>query len=526
MTCAFPATPALAADSDSAAAADATSSSSTGSASSANVSSISGMNATIELSRDEQNERYSTADLGITAGTLAEQQLNSDYPDANVHIFQSETDTVTALASGKIEYGFVTEFFARRFVEQNPGYQYITPAYLDSSDSIGLAKGNDELREKINQVLKGFREDGTLEAVKQKWEVDRNYTMDDVPVNTTGEILRAATTGTNEPYTFILDGKDAGESIELTMRIAYELGYRVEFLDMAFSSEITSIVTGKADIGLTLTPTDERREQIDFTDEYITSSFVALVKSEDAGSASFLDVMRDNFTSTFIAENRWQLILSGLATTCMIACGSFVLGTLGGGLLTAMRRSPNAHLRRIAQVYARLATGIPALVWLMVLYYVAFTSTDISALATAVICFGLLNSAALAEVFVTGLNGVDKGQMEAATAMGFSRTEAYRRIILPQAAKSVWPLYAGQFTSLVKETSIVGYIALQDLTKVSDIIRSRTFQAFFPLLATAAIYFAVIALSAWALERIGRRLEPRRRKPEAILKGIEPRPEA
>jgi polar amino acid transport system substrate-binding protein len=186
-----------------------------------------------------------------------------------------------------------------------------------------------------------------------------------------------------------------------------------------------------------------------------------------------------------------------------------------------MRRSRRAAVRGIARAYGKLTSGVPALVWLMVLYYVVFASVDIPAVAVSIICFGLLSAASLAEVFLTGLEGVDKGQVEAALAMGFSRGEAFRRIVLPQAAKNVWPLYSAELGELIKATSVVGYIAIQDLTKASDIIRSRTFQAFFPLFATAIVYFAVIALCAAVLALIGRRMDPRRRKPEAVLKGIE-----
>ncbi len=139
----------------------------------------------------------------------------------------------------------------------------------------------------------------------------------------------------------------------------------------------------------------------------------------------------------------------------------------------------------------------------------------------AVICFGLEAAAPLSKVFTAGLDSVDQGQTEAALAMGFSRGETFRRVVLPQAARSVWGLYSGQLTALIKGTSVVGYVAIADLTKVSDIIRSRTFQAFFPLVSTAIVYFAVIALSSWLLARAGKRLDPKRRGAERILAGIE-----
>ena len=475
----------------------------------------------LEMSVEDRDAWYAEGRNGTVAGGLTETLLASAYPDAELQLFSSEADVAAALSGNKLDYAFVSEFFANRFMEENAGYEYIKPHFVTYDDSFAVAKGNDSLRTSINEVLSRMREDGTLDSIKQKWEFDRNYTMDDVPVLDTDKVLRVATTGIDEPYTFIQNGQHAGEAIEIIERIAYELGYRCEFQDMGFASEIAAVSSGKADVATQLMPTDERRKQIDFTDTYVSLNYGALIKTDGATGVSFWQNLKQNFVSSFITENRWQLVVNGLGSTCLISAGAFVLGTLGGALLAAMRRSRKAAVRGIARAYGKLTSGVPALVWLMVLYYVVFASVDIPAVAVSIICFGLLSAASLAEVFLTGLEGVDKGQVEAALAMGFSRGEAFRRIVLPQAAKNVWPLYSAELGELIKATSVVGYIAIQDLTKASDIIRSRTFQAFFPLFATAVVYFAVIALCAAVLAFIGRRMEPRRRKPEAVLKGIE-----
>ena len=473
-----------------------------------------------QMDAASRDELYSHARNGSVNGTLTEVALEKAYPDADLLLYQDEGGVVAALMAGKIDYGFVSEFYANRFMESNSGYEYVMPAFITFDDAMGVAKGNDELREKINEVLARLRADGTVDAVNKKWLVDRNYTMDDVPVREDGEVLRVASTGTDEPYTFIYNGEQVGYSREIVMRIAYELGYRVEFQDMSFSSLIASVVSGKCDIALQLMATDERRQQIDFTDSYVSLNYGALAKSDSAETAGFLQTFVDNFNSTFIVENRWQLVLGGLGVTCLITAGAFVLGTAAAAGLCLMKRCRRAAVRGLARVYVRLATGIPVLVWLMILYYMVFAGVPIPAAAVAIICFGLQMAAPISEVFDTGLSAVSPGEIEATVAMGFSRTMAFRRVVLPQAAARVWPLYTGQLTALIKATSIVGYIAIQDLTKVSDIIRSRTFQAFFPLLATAVVYFAVIALCTWALGRVGRRLDPKRRPAEAVLKGI------
>ena len=475
-----------------------------------------------ELSSTEDlNRLYANASLGVLGGTVVELDLKDSYPKADLQIFAAEPDIAAAVAGNKIDYGFVTEFFARRFMETNSGYEYVTPFYMTVDDAYGIAKGNDELREKIDAVIARMRDEGTLASVKKKWLQDRNYTMDDVPACDTGDqVLRVAISATDEPYAFYVDGQLYGIGPEITRRIAGELGMRVEFMEMSFASEIAAVASGKADIATQLTPTDERRQQIDFTECYTTSDFGALTKANDGEEGDFIESLKDNFNTTFLVENRWQLVVNGLQVTCLITVGSFALGSVLAAALCWMSRRRNRVARVFVAVYNKLATGIPVLVWLMILYYVVFASVDIPAVVVAILCFGLQSASSISGVFETGLAAVDNGQIEASLAMGFSRLDTFRHVVLPQAAARVWSLYSGQFTALIKATSIVGYIAIQDLTKAGDIIRSRTFQAFFPLIATAIVYFVAIVLCGWVFSRLGRLLDPKRRRSASVLKGV------
>jgi len=148
-----------------------------------------------------------------------------------------------------------------------------------------------------------------------------------------------------------------------------------------------------------------------------------------------------------------------------------------------------------AKVYISILRGIPVLVLLMLTFYVIFASVNISPVLVAVLAFGMNFAAYVSEMFRAGIETVDKGQSEAGIAMGFTRTQTFGFIVLPQMIQRILPVYKGEFISLVKMTSIVGYIAVQDLTKASDIIRSRTFDAFFPLIMVTVLYFVI----AWGL---------------------------
>jgi len=135
---------------------------------------------------------------------------------------------------------------------------------------------------------------------------------------------------------------------------------------------------------------------------------------------------------------------------------------------------------------------------------------DVNPILVAILAFGMNFAAYVSEIFRAGIEGIDKGQREAGLAMGFTPLQTFAFIVLPQTVPRILPVYRGEFISLVKMTSVVGYIAVQDLTKASDIIRSRTFDAFFPLLMVAVLYFAIAWVLMQALEYLERRTDPKR----------------
>ncbi len=159
-------------------------------------------------------------------------------------------------------------------------------------------------------------------------------------------------------------------------------------------------------------------------------------------------------------------------------------------------------------------------VLLMILYYVIFGNVSISGVAIAVIGFTLTFGAAVFGLLRMGVGAVDNGQYEAANALGYSDNQTFFKIILPQALPHVMPTYRGQIVDLLKATAIVGYIAVQDVTKIGDIVRSRTYEAFFPLIALTVIYFVLEGLLGFAVSRISLNFDPKRRTPAEILKGV------
>jgi polar amino acid transport system substrate-binding protein len=158
--------------------------------------------------------------------------------------------------------------------------------------------------------------------------------------------------------------------------------------------------------------------------------------------------------------------------------------------------------------------GVPLVVVLMVLYYVVFGSLDMPGAPVAIIAFTLAFGSTAGSTMWTAVDGIDTIQEETGLALGYTRKQVFQKIIFPQARQQFMPQLAGQFVSLVKDTAIVGYIAVQDLTRASDLIRARTMEAFFPLISTAIIYFLFCRLLAWALGKVAARMDVTKRPRE------------
>ena len=468
--------------------------------------------------------------LGVASGSPAHLVAEEVFPNGNFESYYSFVDAYTAVKTGKVDGFAFTSTILNEFCRKDPSVTIMDGGYGSVKISAGLAKGNTALCAKVNRVIAELRADGTLAEMENRWMTNGETTMPalDKPAHPSGT-LRILTEGLQKPFSFNADGEYIGFDIELGARIAYSLGMDYEIITMNFGSLIPALNSGKGDIILCdMNESEERRKEVLFSDSYYTSDLSILVQSsryisksdtsdqaESGGETSIVD----KFRSTFILEHRWKAFLRGIGVTILISICAFVLGTAWGAALCQMERSGRRLLRGFAVGYCKLITGIPVLVWLMILYYIVFGSVNLSNIAVAIIGFGLVTGASLSGVFRTGLDSVDAGQREAAAALGFTPRETFFRIVFPQAASRVADLYAGQFVALTKSTSIVGYIAIEDLTKVSDLVRSRTYQAFFPLIATAILYFLITWLFIVLLRMLQRRLDPRTRR--GLLKGVE-----
>ena len=210
---------------------------------------------------------------------------------------------------------------------------------------------------------------------------------------------------------------------------------------------------------------------------------------------TFWQSLSDSFYNNLVVEDRYMLIVNGLKTTLIITFFAVLLGTALAGGICWMRMHRNKFLQKTAIAYIEFMRGMPVLVLLMIMYYIVLSPLNASGILVAIITFAMNTAAYMAEIFRTSIESIDKGQTEAGLSLGFSKTQTFFHIIVPQAIQKAIPVYQGEVISLLKGTSIVGYIAVIDMTKGSDLIRSRTFDAFFPLIFTAIIYLIL----AWLI---------------------------
>ncbi|MBO5198253.1 MAG: amino acid ABC transporter permease [Lachnospiraceae bacterium] len=222
------------------------------------------------------------------------------------------------------------------------------------------------------------------------------------------------------------------------------------------------------------------------------------------------------FYINFIKEDRWKYLTDGLLVTLLITFLSVLIGIVLGFVVALIRSTHDrtgklTFFNFLCNVYLTVIRGPPVVVQLLIIYFVIFGSVDINKIVVAVIAFGINSGAYVAEIIRSGIMSIPDGQLEAGRSLGFTYMQTMRYIILPQAVRNVLPALGNEFIVLLKETSVSGYIALQDLTKGGDIIRSRTYDAFMPLIAVAVIYLLMVMIFEYFVKKLERRLQNARR---------------
>lgn len=452
--------------------------------------------------------------LGIVTGMAYESAYAQVTPKAKLSYFNTLTDMIFALQNGQIDGYLDDEPMAKYEASHNDGLICLDEPIgspVDTAFVFGETDFDLRAQQEFNEFLARIKSDGTLDSIFELWYgTDDEKQVLEYPTEGPNGTLKVCTYAESAPASFVKEEQNVGFEMDMLVRFCREYGYTMEVSSMDFSGLLNGIASGRYDIATGyISVTDERKNSVNFSDPFLSSTPLMVVRSS-VQEQSFWNKLGESFNKTFIKESRWKLIAEGIKTTMIISICAAFLGTLLGFGLCLLRRIKSPIIHGVTTVYIRLLQGTPLLVLLMILYYIIFAKSGMSGVLVAIIAFALNFAAYVCEMFRTGIDGVDIGQTEAAYAIGFTKAQTFFRIVMPQAAMHFLPVYKGEFISLVKMTSIVGYIAVQDLTKMSDIIRSRTYDAFFPLIATAIIYFILSSLLTGLLRTVEIKVLPKR----------------
>ncbi len=458
--------------------------------------------------------------IAIQSGTTFVTLVDDIFEDADVLYYEFLPDCIAAVKQGKADAVLGDEPAVRYCISQVEGVSYIlhgeTADYMAS-----IAPKTEEGEKYISQFNEYYRkivENGERDKLLSKW-------LDGSPVEQTIEdyskfpatngTLIIATDPSFPPLQFVRNDMIVGYEIELWVNFCKEYGYKPQIESVSFGGIIAGVISGKYNIGASgFSITDERKQKVLFSD-VIVKSGTAIAFASGKSKVDFTT----GFNSTFLQDNRWKSFLSGIFVTTRITVFSILLGIVLGFGLYLLVRGGNKYVIVISEVFKRLIVGMPVVVWLMVLYYIFFGKSGISGEAVAVIGFSILFAFSISSMLAMGERSVDSGQAIAADAMGYSKRKTFFRIILPQAIQMMLPSFQDESISHLKATAIVGYIAVVDVTKVGDLIRGMTYDAFFPLIAVALAYFILSGILRLIIFAVRKKTDPHLRSNEAVLKG-------
>lgn len=458
--------------------------------------------------------------IGVTRGSVQDEMVTEEWESAKVKYYNDYPDQIVALKQGLIDAFIIDLPVANDVLGSTTGLSVLDEEL--ASDKYGFAfpkttKGM-AIRDQFDEFITSDEGVALLKELFTVWQGNdeslktvENYKA----LPATNGTLRFASEMSIPPFNYVKNSEFVGLEIDLTIRFCKAYGYGLKLE----GAELPSLLAGLGDtydiIASTLSITEERAENMYFSDPYCNGGVGVVVLSTEAMNATneknFFESVGESFKKTFVVESRWKLILKGVGITLLISVGSAILGLALGFGFCLLRMNRRKELNVCVKGFSKIILGTPIVVLLMIFYYVIFNKSGLDGVTVSILAFGLNFAASSSEIMFSGISAVDKGQYEAASAMGFNSVRSFGNIIFPQAAKHFLPVLKGEFISLVKMTSVVGYVAVQDLTEMSDIIRSRTYEAFFPLIAVAIIYFLLSWGLSSLLSLIEINIDPKRR---------------
>lgn len=460
---------------------------------------------------------------GVMTGTPQEELVKKVVDDVTYYYFNNFTDLILALEQNKVDFIVNNNVAFSLMQDQYPDFATVDGSLcaMDIGTVFPKNTDNNKLVSQFNEYIENIKADGTLDELKDYWLNNKNWEKITLAENAGNDILKLATCTSNKPFSMMIDGGYAGFDVAIVNGFCQKYGYGLVIEDSDFAGMLSGIANGKYDLAAgQIAYTDERAQNVVYSDFYYTQNIIAIIKggTGTTNKTSFMDAAKSGFKKTFIDESRYKMILSGIKVTMIITIFGFMLAIAFGIVLCAMTMSKYKILKMLANIYSKVMQGTPIVVVLMIIYYIIFAKSSISNVLVAIIAFGASTAANISQIYYGAINQVNIGEVEAAKALGFTKRGAFMGIVLPQAIRFMLPSLGSQLVGLMKGTAIVGYIAVMDMTKVSDIIRSSTYEAIFPLFSIAFVYFAISTVILLIFDYLVYWMNPANRKRR--IKGV------
>lgn len=443
--------------------------------------------------------------VAVTGGSSTELFL-SQYPGIEV-IRIGMGEMVIAVQSGQADYAMMQEVqFDANHLEKKGLKKYLS-GYQKGISGLAFRQDDTLHCNLFNRFLEEFKESGEYD----RWNKDWIHNADSMalamsPAPEEGDTYVVGIT-LSFPFVFMTDDSVSGMEIDLMNRFCAQNGLCPEYQVVEFPALIPSLTAGKIDVVLShLQITEERARQVLFSEPYYEGAACCFGRDPDAPAPkrSLTQALKDSVKANLLDNDHWKILLDGLLVTLEISIFALLLAILLGIIFCYFRMRRSRWISGFMKIFTDTIRGIPVLVILMIMFYVVFAKSQVTGTLISICSFGLFFGAGFSELFRSGMLSVDKGQWEAGAALGLHKFQVFRLIALPQALRHVVPVFKGEVISLFKNTSIVGYVAVIDLTFAGSIIRTRTFDAFFPLILVSLIYILLSRIIGHALDALER----------------------
>lgn len=461
-----------------------------------------------------------TARIGAWLDSGYELKAREAFPNAKFVHLDFLSDLVQNLKQNKIDAFVIGKSYA-----ENLKFEGVEVDYLPQSIGelpLGYILTKNERGQKIcgqmNEFIALIETNGELNELKSKWlhgdESKRTFTKSKLS-GESGKLI-ICTDAQSAPFVYLREGQVVGFETEIIDKFCAAYGYDYEIKVENFLTMLADVTTGKVDIGMdALEILPEREKNMLFSKPTQVEQVVLVINSESNGVFN----IKERIKASLIDESRWKMILDGALTTLTITFFSIIFGTLLGLAIYLLYREKTPANSVINTIY-RTLQGVPTMVLLLFFYYVVFGSVNLPASAVAVVVFSIVLSISVFTIIKSGSESISGGQIEAALSLGFSERRAFIKFILSQVIRNNFANYQLQLNVIMLETAIVGYIAVQDLTRTADLIRARTYDAFIPIITIALVYLLLSKVLFLITDVISHKIEPKNRKKTEILRGV------